>query len=217
MIHVGRPLNRRSLYGRMVCAALTVAPLAPAAAADGAAKPVSASDRPLHPNDALTGPPGRLTDVDRGEQQQALDEARGAAGSAPELAEAHHRLAVLAARQAEWLEAVEHLRRTLQLAPGNTAAANHLAWIWAVCPSADFRSGAEALALAERLCRESREENPTLLDTLAAALAEQGRFEEAVAAAESAVRLARAAHRDGEQAQIAVRVELYRQGQSYRP
>ena len=73
----------------------------------------------------------------------------------------------------------------------------------------------EAIHLAKRAAALTAGENPTVLDTLAAAYAALGRFEDAAATAERALVAAR---RDDDHqfiAEIRERLELYRRGQPY--
>ncbi|MCP4592264.1 MAG: tetratricopeptide repeat protein [bacterium] len=70
---------------------------------------------------------------------------------------------------------------------------NQLAWLLATCPEPALRDGSQAIALAELLCPRFPECDPYHLDTLAAALAEGGRFERAVDVAQHALAAAQAA------------------------
>ena len=79
--------------------------------------------------------------------------------------------------------------------PGSTLVANDLAWLLATHPDAQVRDGAAAVAVAEETQRASAaeragKEDAGLLDTLAAAYAEAGRYAEAVAAEVKAERQA---------------------------
>jgi len=56
---------------------------------------------------------------------------------------------------------------------------NRLAWLLATCPAAEIRDGARAVALARRACESDGWKSAAYLDTLAAAYAEAGNFEEA--------------------------------------
>ena len=67
---------------------------------------------------------------------------------------------------------------------------NQLAWLLAVSVNKDARDGTEALRLATAACEATERKEPGYLDTLAAAQARVGRFEEAVATIDSAIRLA---------------------------
>jgi spermidine synthase len=87
---------------------------------------------------------------------------------------------------------VAHNREALRLEPTLPSARNNLAWLLATSPEASLRDPAEALRLAEGLRDETREPGANLLDTLAAAYAAAGRFDEAIRSAEQAATLAEA-------------------------
>lgn len=65
------------------------------------------------------------------------------------------------------------------------ACANCLAWLLATCPDDGIRNGAQALAIAEQVVAKQRVS--MYLDTLAAALAEVGRFDDAVRTQQEAI------------------------------
>lgn len=83
-------------------------------------------------------------------------------------------------------EAVAQWTEALKLAPGNAAAMNSLAWTLATSRAAAVRDGHEAVRLAEQVARLTRRANPQALLTLSAALAEVGRFDEAIQSAREA-------------------------------
>ena len=86
--------------------------------------------------------------------------------------------------------AVIQFREALRMRPRWISAANNLAWVLATSPKSDVRNGPEAVQLAEQVCRDTAHRVPSLLGTLAAAYAEAGRFDEAVATTHEAVELA---------------------------
>jgi Flp pilus assembly protein TadD len=57
---------------------------------------------------------------------------------------------------------------------------NHLAWLLAACPNANFRNGAKAVEYAKKACELSGWKDASTLSTLAAAYAEAGDFDNAV-------------------------------------
>jgi tetratricopeptide (TPR) repeat protein len=83
-------------------------------------------------------------------------------------------------------EAVPQFREVLRLSGpisvvnGSYMWANTLAWILATSARDSVRNGAEAVGWAERACTADGLNNPMTLDTWAAALAEAGRFDEAI-------------------------------------
>jgi len=87
-------------------------------------------------------------------------------------------------------QAIAHYMETLQLKPDHVVALYKLAWIRAAHPQAEFRDGPEAVRLAQRACELTRYQAPAPLETLAAAYAEAGRFDDAAAIAEKARQLA---------------------------
>jgi tetratricopeptide (TPR) repeat protein len=113
-------------------------------------------------------------------------------------------------------EAIDEYRQALALIPDLVPALNNLAWILATDPDARNRNGAEAVQLAKRACVLTDNQTPVLIGTLAVAYAEVGRFKEAVATAQRARDLARAAG----QTMVAERnqqlLELYQSGRPYR-
>jgi hypothetical protein len=76
------------------------------------------------------------------------------------------------------------------LKPDSIGPLNQTARVLAVSPDASLRNGAEAVELARRAEALSKGNDPVVLDTLAAALAEQGSFEEATQTARRALDVA---------------------------
>ncbi len=112
-------------------------------------------------------------------------------------------------------EAVSRLHEFLARHPNEPLPLNHLAWVRATCSRAEYRQATEAIILADRACRLTKSEVPSILDTLAAAYAEGGRFEEAGTTAQRAMGLARAAGETNLAAQIESRSSLYRARRPY--
>jgi tetratricopeptide (TPR) repeat protein len=69
-------------------------------------------------------------------------------------------------------------------------SANNLAWILATAPDERLRNDKEALRLADIACRANDFESPDLLDTLAAANANAGRYDNAVQWVDKAIAIA---------------------------
>jgi tetratricopeptide (TPR) repeat protein len=83
-----------------------------------------------------------------------------------------------------------YYRKALHYNPNMTQALYALAWLFASHENREFRNGAEAIKLGERLCKITRYEQPLTLDVLAAAYAEAGEFDNAVSTAQKALELA---------------------------
>jgi len=93
--------------------------------------------------------------------------------------------------------------------------ANNLAWILATHSRAELRNGREAVELAERACRGTEFKDPSMLDTLSAAYAEAGQFDDAVRTATQAIDLARSAGLTELAEGIDKRRTQYAAGQAY--
>jgi Flp pilus assembly protein TadD/thiol-disulfide isomerase/thioredoxin len=127
-------------------------------------------------------------------------------------AETHFRLALALEKQGHFAEAIRHYRAGLTLTPTCIEAANNLAWLLATSGDEILRDGAEAVRWADQCARATSFENPGVLDSLAAAYAEQGQFAEAVKWQHEAVRLAPTSR----QTEFRSRLALYQSGMPHR-
>jgi hypothetical protein len=104
----------------------------------------------------------------------------------------------------------------VRLQPGNFAVLNRMAWLLATQPDVSLRDGAEAVELAQQAGELTDKWNPAVLDTLAAAYAEAGRFFEAVQVARKARELAAVRSNTALADEIAARIKLFESGKPYR-
>jgi len=128
--------------------------------------------------------------TDRGYFIQAIDYFQKALQLKPDSVDALTNLGTALLRQGKLKEAIIHIRRSLQIEPDNPATINNLAWLFATCSDPNYRNPAEAIRLAQQACHATAYVNPETLDTLAAAFASAGRFNEAVITAQKALNLA---------------------------
>jgi tetratricopeptide (TPR) repeat protein len=126
------------------------------------------------------------------------------------------RLGNLLLTQGRTAEAIPYFQQLLRVDPNSVDALNRLAWILATHAEPRVRNGAEAVRLAARACELTRRQQPHSLNTLAAALAEVGRFDDAVATAQQAAALAQAAGQTNLAAIIQNLLQLYQARQPYR-
>jgi Tfp pilus assembly protein PilF len=112
-------------------------------------------------------------------------------------------------------EAVVHYQRALQLNPGSVNILTGLAWVLATASPAALRDGHKAVDLAERANQTAGGEDPVILRTLAAAYAEDGRFDDAVRNAQNALTLARAAGKSKLAGQLDAQLKLYEAKQPF--
>jgi protein O-mannosyl-transferase len=113
-------------------------------------------------------------------------------------------------------EAVGHFSMVLNANPNDIETLNDLATIRATAPDPQLRNGADAVELAGRCCKLTDYKNAQALVTLAAAYAEQGRFDEAIKTAQNAMEIARATSRTDLVLQIEKQIENYKRGQPLR-
>ena len=95
-------------------------------------------------------------------------------------------------REGKFNEAIGEYEAALAMAPHSLSTLNDLAWVLSTCPDASLRNGARALELAQRANQLTSGNNAVLLRTLAAADAENGRFNEALQTAQRALEFATA-------------------------
>ncbi|WP_051327519.1 tetratricopeptide repeat protein [Desulfatibacillum aliphaticivorans] len=94
-----------------------------------------------------------------------------------------------------------------------TRTYNDLAWAYATYPGDDVRDGAKAVEYAEKAVNLDR--HAIYLDTLAAAYAEAGNFEKAVAAQEEAIAISTDIPKE-EKLGLYQRLDNYKQNQPLR-
>jgi Flp pilus assembly protein TadD len=122
-----------------------------------------------------------------GRPAEAERSLRKAIEVAPRFAESYDSLGLVLVRRGDFAGAAAQFEQAARLSPGDNRPMKHLARLLATCPEGAVRSGARAVALAEQAWRMTGSRDPDCLDTLAAAYAEAGRFDEAVAAAQKVV------------------------------
>lgn len=114
---------------------------------------------------------------------------------------------------AEYTEALR-LRPELSYSTRNYNWANNLAWILATHPEESIRNGPEALRWAQAAAAAAADADFNVLDTLAAALAENGKFDEAASTTEQLIKLC--ADQPQLVDELKQRLALYRESKPYR-
>ncbi|MEZ6069071.1 MAG: tetratricopeptide repeat protein [Pirellulales bacterium] len=108
--------------------------------------------------------------------------------------------------------AANDFNRALQLDPQLARAYQSAAWLKATCPDSRFRNEAGALELARKAQQLAGEQDYRYLDTLAAAHANAGRFDDAVKVQYEVIQLVPEDQAD----RFKERLALYQAGQPYR-
>ena len=112
--------------------------------------------------------------------------------------------------------AIEILQRALKTCGQNPNILNDLAWRLATSRQSSIRDGRQAVELARKASALAEDDNPFFLDTLGAAYAESGDFENAIASARRARQIAAEHEMKDVDADIATRIQLYESRQPFR-
>jgi tetratricopeptide (TPR) repeat protein len=148
-------------------------------------------------------------------EQEAMPYVQKAAQLAPGSEMVHGLLGGLLSSTGQYREALAHLEAAYAANPRDVTVANNLAWVLATCPEAVYRDGPRALRLAEWACKATSYKSPPLLDSLAAAYAEVGQFDQAVRTTQQAMEIVRSNPKASTET-LASRLELYEAGRPYR-
>ena len=153
--------------------------------------------------------------AEQGRLEEAIEHWREMVRINPDESVLHSNLGTAYRRLGKLDMAVMHWLQALHLKPNYVSVLNKLAWLLATYEDPKYRDSMRAIELAERGCKLTAYKEPRLLDTLAAAYAEAGRFDQAVSTAQRALELARLLGAEELAVKISKRLELYRQGQAY--
>ncbi|MEZ5323901.1 MAG: tetratricopeptide repeat protein [Verrucomicrobiales bacterium] len=142
------------------------------------------------PNDASLLFNIALAETATNQPEAAIKHFKAAVALAPDDLATHFQLGNALLQQKDVEEAIVHYREALRIEPNWPLAAHQLAWLLATQPNDALRNGEEALALAEAVCQRDGGGNPVTLHTWSAALAELGRFPEALQISTRAAQIA---------------------------
>jgi len=132
------------------------------------------------------------------------------------IADIHHALAGIAYGRRNVKATLHHYEQALKHRPKYLPVENNLAWLLATLPDDSLRDGDRALQLAQSVCRRTDYQHTSFLDTLAAAHAEAGQFEDAVKTTQKAIELAE--HKGNQLAvkELRQRLQLYQEKKPFR-
>lgn len=123
----------------------------------------------------------------------------------------YHR-AVCYRQMAAFGSAIDDLVKAIRLRPHYAEAYNLLGWIRATCFDRQFRDGDRAVTAAKFACKITEQTDYRYLETLAAAYAEAGDFEEAEQTQQEVIELAPS----DELSELIERLRMYQQKAAYR-
>jgi tetratricopeptide (TPR) repeat protein len=131
-----------------------------------------------------------------GQFDAAVERFRASLAIRPDDVNVMNNLAVVLMEGRRYREAVDVFERALALSPDQVGVAGNLAWLLATCEDRSVRDAEKAIRLAKHACDLTADKDANLLDTLATAYAEAGRFVDAARTARTALEAARAAEQE---------------------
>ena len=147
---------------------------------------------------------------------KALSYYRQALRINPGFTQAYQNIAIIFYQQNEIGKAMGHWAEALRVKADLPEILNNMAWIMATNEESKYRNPDKSMDMARRACEITDYQNPQLLDTLAAAYASAGKFQQAIETAEKAVGVALAADNKEMAKQIQSRLTLYQNQKPYR-
>jgi tetratricopeptide (TPR) repeat protein len=151
-----------------------------------------------------------------GHVEDAIEHYRQALRTNPSNLEAQFALSLLLAQTGRCREAIDHGCQAVRLASDRPDVCRFAAWLMATHDPADGGDPSRAVKLAERACAITARRDVASLDTLAAAYASAGRFDEAEATAKEAWQLASSTGQNSLAEATHIRMQLYRDRKPYR-
>jgi tetratricopeptide (TPR) repeat protein len=128
---------------------------------------------------------------EKGKADEAIPHFEQALKAAPGMAQAEYYLGELLIMSGHGVDGLAHWREGLRKEPDNLLLLNETAWLLATAQDAGVRNGKEAVDMARHVVDLTSGRSPKVLGTLAAAYAEAGQFDQAIATEQQAEELAR--------------------------
>jgi tetratricopeptide (TPR) repeat protein len=150
-----------------------------------------------------------------GRPHQAIEPARQAFALSGSQSNTAGVLASAYAANGMWAEARDLFEQLHQQNPMNPGTIQRLAWLYATCPDPTIQNGQKAMKYARTFFEKIGGESPTTWDTLAAAWARVGQFQQACDAMHKAIDRLKAHNREDLVPAFNQRLELYEQKQPF--
>jgi len=154
--------------------------------------------------------------VDQGKLNQARESFERALRIMPDDPNIHFSLGGIAVGLGDEQAAIAHYRESLRTREDLLSAANNLAWLLATGSDTESSSAEEALRWARHAADSTQHNEPGFLDTLAAAYAASGQFENAIESAHKAIQLHRGRGQEAMADEVQQRLQLYEKNRPYR-
>ncbi len=117
---------------------------------------------------------------EKGQYDQAISDFNQAIEINPRYNRAYNNRGIVYRLRGQYNQAISDFNKAIAINPLDAEAYNNLAWLLATAKTPGFRNGRRAVELALKACELSDWRNAEYLDTLAAAYARVGDFDNAV-------------------------------------
>jgi len=170
----------------------------------------------LRPREAIPRNHFGMALAGQGRYDEALTNYSVATRIAPRDPLPHYLSGVALLKLGQTARAIQSFRAAIQLDPNHARSLDRLARVLACASDSSMRDGAEAIRLATRAAELTDWQQPAVLDTLAAAHAEAGHFEDAVKVLQGAIELLNQNGAAEEARSLAPRLQSFQSRQPWR-
>jgi tetratricopeptide (TPR) repeat protein len=150
----------------------------------------------------------------KGQMDGAIAHYQKALEVKPDDDDTQNNLGIILYQRGQLDQAIAHYQKALEINPLNAHAAANLAWVLATSPQTSILK-AKAVQLAQQVNQATGGANPTVLQILAAAYAQTGRFFDALEAAQRSLQLATAQNNPALADALRAEINLYQKGIPY--
>lgn len=147
--------------------------------------------------------------------ESALKELKKVLQYEPQNGDSHRIIGDVYTWQRKYPPALRRYEMAMRYNPDDTATLQALAWVLSTCEDKNLRDGKYAVKLATRAAKITKFRDPIVLDTLAAAYARLGRFDDAIQTARHAFNLMPKESNTEQRNAIIHRLTLYKRGVAF--